>query len=335
MCNKYSISNHSGFNATFRTSRLTLGLFLPIEAYAGDTPTMKNQEQLAIQAEGLGFSTLWFRDVPLRVPAFGDVGQIYDPFVYLGWIGAKTHSIALATGALVLPLRHPLHTAKAAASIDKLTGGRFIFGVSSGDRPEEYPAFGVNMETRSDSFRENLKWIRSAWNEKYPQLESPEYGILTGAADPIPKPTTGTIPTMIVGGSQQSIHWTAKHADAWVMYPRPLNIQSQIIAAWRDAVSELYPGKSKPFAQSLYIDIVDEPDAAPKAIHLGFKSGRNHLINHLRQLEELGVNHVILNLKYSSRPAGEVIQEIGEFVIPLFINREDPDKSQEGLSNVE
>lgn len=179
---------------------------MPIEAYSGDTPMMQNQEALAVQAENLGFSTLWFRDVPLRVPTFGDVGQIYDPLVYMGWIGAKTRKIALATGALVLPLRHPLHTAKAAASIDLLTGGRFLFGAASGDRLEEFPAFGVDMETRGAAFRENLEWIHTAWDQDFPHLKSDQYGVLFGASDTIPKPENGKIPTLIVGGSQQDVN---------------------------------------------------------------------------------------------------------------------------------
>lgn len=102
------------------------------------------------------------------------------------------------------------------------------------------------------------------------------------------------------------------------MYPRPHNVQSQIIGAWRKALAKVSPEQDKPFAQSLYVDITDKPDDRPRPIHLGFRSGRNHMIDHLGKLEEMGVKHVILNLKYGSRPAGEVIQEIGEYVLPEF-----------------
>src|SRR5690349_25044424 len=121
---------------------------------------MRGQERLARHAQDLGFAALWFRDVPLRDPNFGDVGQVYDPWVYLGWIAAQTSAIALATGSIILPLRHPLHTAKAAASLDQLTGGRLVLGVASGDRPVEFPAFGVDFEQRDILFRENLRVIR-------------------------------------------------------------------------------------------------------------------------------------------------------------------------------
>ena len=112
----------------FAPSRLTLGVFFPIEAFAGDRPTMREQIPLARRAEELGFAALWFRDVPLRDPSFGDVGQVFDPWVYLGYVAGQTKDIALATGAIVLPLRHPLHTAKAAASVDQLSGGRLLLG---------------------------------------------------------------------------------------------------------------------------------------------------------------------------------------------------------------
>src|SRR4029079_1702567 len=115
---------------------------------------------------------LWTRDVPLRDPNFGDVGQIYDSWVWLGWIAAQTPTIALATGSIILPLRHPLHTAKAAASVDRLSGRRLVLGVASGDRPVEFPAFGVAFEKRDALFRENLRVLRQVLEEDFPELHS-------------------------------------------------------------------------------------------------------------------------------------------------------------------
>lgn len=125
--------DHIGFPSLFAPARLTLGVFFPIEAFQRDEPMMRDQERLARRDEELGFSALWFRDVPLRAPNFGDIGQIYDPWVYLGWIAAQTRTIPLATGSIILPLRHPLHTAKAAASVDRLSGGRLVLGVVLGN----------------------------------------------------------------------------------------------------------------------------------------------------------------------------------------------------------
>src|SRR5574339_21073 len=137
-----SVFNRSYYRI-FKPKHLTLGVIFAIEAYEGEIPKIERQVELAQRAEELEFSALWFRDVPLYDPSFGDVGQIYDPWVYLGYVARHTRRIALATGSIVLPLRHPLHVAKAAASIDQLSGGRLVLGVASGDRAIEFPAFGL------------------------------------------------------------------------------------------------------------------------------------------------------------------------------------------------
>ena len=93
----FPYQQHRSFRHTFKAGHLTLGLFFPIEAFQGDMPTMLHQAELAHRAEELGFSTLWFRDVPLRDPSFGDTGQVFDPWVYLGFIAARTSTIALMT----------------------------------------------------------------------------------------------------------------------------------------------------------------------------------------------------------------------------------------------
>jgi alkanesulfonate monooxygenase SsuD/methylene tetrahydromethanopterin reductase-like flavin-dependent oxidoreductase (luciferase family) len=98
------------------------------------------QLKLARRADELGFSAIWVRDVPLNSPAYPDSVGHSDPWVLLGALAASTRSIALATGAIVLPLRHPLHVAKAALSMDALSSGRFILGLGSGDRPSEFAA---------------------------------------------------------------------------------------------------------------------------------------------------------------------------------------------------
>jgi luciferase-type oxidoreductase len=112
--NATSIHDSAGFRRMFAPGRLSLGVFFPIESFERDEPTMRDQPRLARRAEELGFAALWTRDVPLRDPNFGDVGQVYDPWVWLGLIAAHTSTIALATGSIILPLRHPLHTATGA-----------------------------------------------------------------------------------------------------------------------------------------------------------------------------------------------------------------------------
>lgn len=265
------VEDNPGFRRMFAADRLTLGLFFPIEAFPRDQPTMRDQERLAARAQALDFAALWCRDVPLRDPSFGDVGQVYDPWVYLGWIAAITRHIALATGSIVLPLRHPLHVAKAAASVDQLSHGRLVLGVASGDRPVEFPAFGVDIEHRAALFREDFETIRRVLETEFPVLETSRT-MLRGAADLVPKPI-GRLPLLVTGNSGQPLPWIAAHADGWITYPRSLERQADTVARWRAHVQELAPGRFKPFAQSLYVDLDANPQLPPTPIHLGFKAG--------------------------------------------------------------
>lgn len=296
---------------------MTLGLFFPIEAFEGDIPRMQNQVLLARQAEDAGFAALWVRDVPLRDPSFGDVGQIFDPWVYLGYITGQTTKIALGTGAIVVPIRHPLHLAKAAASIDQLSGGRLLLGVATGDRPVEFPAFGVDADARGAKFREYLDVYRQALGQSFKPVTWSE-GVLSGA-DLVPKPLASEIPLLITGSSRQSVEWIATNSHGWITYPRRVDIQQRFVESWQEAVrTACGPEVFKPFSQSLFIDLLDDPVAIPQPIHLGFRLGRNALINLLKMHKAIGVNHIMLNLKYGRREARDVIAELAVHVLSHF-----------------
>jgi len=306
-----------GWQRVFQRGKLTLGIMFPIEAFERDQPTMHNQVVLAQFAEKSGFASLAFRDVPLKDPNFGDVGQIFDPWAYLGYMVAQTSEIALLTASIILPLRHPIHIAKAAASIDRLSNGRLLMGVATGDRVVEFPAFNVDFESRGAMFREEIELLKIYWSELFPQVSS-SFGDLQ-AADVIPKPIASHVPLLVTGHSQQDLAWIARNADGWMSYPRNIEAQAQVVARWRDSVEAELPGQYKPFTQSYFIDLADSPNEAATPIHLGHRLGRNALLMHLRASKRIGVDHLIFNLKYGKRAADEVLQELAEFVLPEFM----------------
>jgi luciferase-type oxidoreductase len=306
--------DNPGYAQVFQRGRLTLGLMFPIEAYAGDAPTMARQVELARFAEEHGFAALWMRDVPLRDPSFGDVGQVFDTFVYLGYIAAHTRRIALGTASVILPHRHPLHTAKAVASVDQLSGGRLILGIASGDRAVEFPAFGLDITHRAEKFREHLQAMREALTREYPTL-SGSFGTLRGA-DVVPKPVARDVPVLVTGRSGQDLEWIAAHAHGWLSYPRPPAHQHAQVEAWRAAQRAVRGDADLPFAQSLYIDYVPDPAHPLVPIHLGYRLGRDGLLLLLGRLRAVGVAHVMLNLKYGSRPAADVVHELARDVLP-------------------
>lgn len=306
-----------GFGSMFAQEKLTVGVYFPIESFVGPEPAMRGQIEMARQAEHLGFAALWARDVPLNDPNFGDLGQIYEPFVWLATIAAHTSTIALATGAIILPLHHPIDVAKAMASLDHLSDGRFVFGVASGDRPVEYPAYGRDAALRGELFRDAFDYTEALLKERFPVHASTNYGRLAGGGDLVPKPHSPRLPLLVTGQSQQSLDWIAQRSDGWVTYPRDVIRQAQVALNWRQALDRAGTG-FKPIAQSLYLDLAEDPDAPASPIHLGFRLGRRRLADLFDNLRSIGVNHVSLNMKFSRRPVGDVLDEIGREIVPHF-----------------
>ncbi|WP_139958010.1 LLM class oxidoreductase [Flavicella sediminum] len=308
---------NKGYNTVFEKNELSIGVVVPIEKYtSGPVPTMIGHLNRVKQVEELGFKALWIRDVPFNVPSFGDAGQTFDPFTYLGYLAGQTSKIALGVSSIALPLHHPVHVAKSAATIDQLSGGRLIMGVASGDRFEEYPGMGISYEKRGQSFRDAFTYIRQAQSD-FPVLENNMHGELNGRIDVLPKATGNKIPMMLTGFSQQSMEWNAANGDGWMYYPRNLGEQQQTIKQWRDLipVSQEF---DKPFLQPLYIDLQEKDDFRPQPIHLGFKTGVNHLIRYLQHLQEIGVNHVSLNLRLNTMNMDKTLELLAAKVLPRF-----------------
>ncbi|WP_444944257.1 LLM class oxidoreductase [Microbulbifer sp. ZKSA006] len=303
---------NNGYNAIFKADQLSIGLVAPIENYSMNTaPTLLNHIERVQLAERLGFGAIWLRDVPFNVPSFGDAGQIFDPFVYLGLLAGKTTKIALGVASIILPLRHPAHTAKAAASVDQLCGGRLILGIASGDRPEEYPAMNISYSERGQRFRESYQYIRHL-AESHPQFQN-AFGAVCGDLDMLPKPTEAHLPLLITGSSQQSPDWLANNGDGWITFPQPAAIQEHFISHLRNNASE-----SKPVMEPLYIDITHDPDALPQPIHLGYRLGINQLYEYLKSREEIGVNHIALNLRFNKENIEETLRKISDIILPHF-----------------
>lgn len=300
-------------------NKLGVGILFPIEAYEGAIPKMENQVKLAQLAQVNGFDTLWVRDVPLYDPDFRDMGQIFDPWVYMSHIASLTQNIKIGAASMVLPLRHPIHFAKAAASLDVLFPNRLHLGVASGDRVLEYPAFNKPYEFRSTNFMRQVEVIREFWRTDFPTYNN-DFGKLSGEADVLPKPNRGNIPMYITGHAGGiNIDWIAQNGDGWIYYPREFSYTKNILKNWHETL-DMYQLPKKPYIQPLYLDLVENPDAEPQVMELGFRLGRNYMIDLLLSLKELGVNHTIFVPKFCTRPMEEILEEIGKEVIP-HVNR--------------
>ncbi|UXU90544.1 LLM class oxidoreductase [Burkholderia sp. S-53] len=299
----------------FSAGQLSIGLTLPLLRSGNIVADFNEQLELAALADTLGFRALWIRDVPLNSADYPDPVGHLDPWVLLGALASRTREIALASGAIVLPLRHPLHIAKGALSVATLSGGRFILGLGSGDRPPEYAAFGVDAETRRDRYRKHWEVVAAALGVPSRVLpdeappDAPEFTLLPRGDD--------AVPMLAVGSGGQSVDWIARHAIGWMTYHRDPDTQRARYSMWRAAVDRLASPAFRAFGVSMRLDLAAHPDAPATALSLGYATGRRALIDILQDMRTAGTHHVTLN-PGSDRPVREVIEELAEHALPVF-----------------
>jgi len=197
----------------FRDGHLSLGLVLPAREQDGSTIDFARQLDIGAAADRLGFGALWVGDVPLNGPWYPEAFGHLDPFAILAALAVRTERIALGTAAAVLPMRHPLHLAKSARSIAMLSRDRFVLGLGSGDREEEFAAFGRAFEDRRNLFREG--WTRLQAALEIPSRVIPDSGASADIDYELWPVSDSPIPMIAIGSGGQTLEWIARNAEGW------------------------------------------------------------------------------------------------------------------------
>lgn len=296
---------------------VTLGLMSPGPLKPGTMADVDSWLGLADRADQLGFGALWARDVPLMIPQ-GTESQgssLDDPFLWLAALAGATSRVALGTAAAVLPLREPLHLAKSALTLDRVSHGRFVLGLGSGDRPEEFAPFAQSMERRGETFRQRWDLVRSALQPD-PEMR----GLVraaTGGFD-VMSPPARQIPMLAVGSARQTLQWIAAHAEGWATYHRDKANQAGRLELWRQAVQQKAgEGSKRLLIQSTHLQLLEDELAPAQPIELGLRGGSRAFVNYLVESKQLGVDHVIVILMPTPRPVDDLVQQLGEEVIPF------------------
>jgi probable F420-dependent oxidoreductase len=180
-------------------------------------------------------------------PGGGELPDVYyktlDPFVTLAAAAAVTSEIELFTGIALLIQRDPITTAKETASIDLISGGRFVFGVGAGWNLEEMRNHGTDPKTRGTLLDERIEAIRALWTTepaeyhgKYVDFE-PSYSR--------PKPVQKPHPPIYIGGdSDATVKRVIRHDAGWISNPLPPEHLAKRIGQMRDGA-----GRDVPLAQ--------------------------------------------------------------------------------------
>jgi probable F420-dependent oxidoreductase len=225
--------------------------------------------ELAIAAEARGFESLWASEHS-HLPVTGDIedeelpkvqADAMDPFLTLMAAAMSTKTLRLGTGICLVNQRDPIQTAKLVASIDQLSGGRFLFGIGNGWHEEEMRNHGTAFATRHQLVQERVEAMRAMWT----QARAEYHGAFVNFGPMIanPKPVQKPHPPVIVGGAypyaaRRAVHygdgWYAltgtKYGDEFAFIPK---FQDMLANAGRDRSSCpiticLYPEELDAFA---------------------------------------------------------------------------------------
>jgi probable F420-dependent oxidoreductase len=185
--------------------------------------------ELATALEERGFESLFVPEhthIPTSrkspFPGGGELPKRYahthDPFVCLAFAAAATKKLRLGTGICLIPERDPIVTAKAVASLDQLSGGRFEFGIGGGWNIEEMENHGARYNTRFKLMRERILAMKALWTQDAAEYhgEMVDFGPVWS----YPKPAQKPYPPILLGGeTDYTLRRVVEYCDGW--FPRP------------------------------------------------------------------------------------------------------------------
>ncbi len=182
--------------------------------------TRRGVVEFARAAEAAGFDGIGFTDHPAPTHRWLAAGghDALDPFAALAFCAAVTERLLLIPNVVVLPYRNPLLVAKSVATVDALSGGRFVLAVGTGYLKGEYRALGVDFDERNDVFDEAIEVMRGVWTTDDFRYEGRNFTAHGQTANPKP---SSRIPIWIGGNSRLSRRRAAAVGDGWVPFPAP------------------------------------------------------------------------------------------------------------------
>jgi probable F420-dependent oxidoreductase len=196
--------------------------------------------EMSRAAESAGFDAVFVTEHPFPEKAWMDTGghHALDPFVALSFAAAATTSLRLQTHLCVLPYRNPFLTAKAAASLDVLSGGRVILGAGTGYLEAEFAALGVDFAERNDLTDEAIVAMKAAWSGEPLSLTGRHFEATDNFA--LPRPAQDPHPPIWIGGnSKRAIRRAVELADGWAPMPNPAQTAARRHSAAMETLEDL------------------------------------------------------------------------------------------------
>jgi probable F420-dependent oxidoreductase len=199
--------------------------------------------KVAAAAEAAGFHGLGFTDHPAPTQRWLETGghDALDPFVAMGFAAARTTTLRLIPNIVVLPYRNPFVVAKAGATLDLLSNGRFTLAIGVGYLKREFTALGVDFDERNDLVDEALDVIRAVWTTDDVTYEGRHFTARGITAHP--RPVSLPHPPIWVGGNTgKARQRVVTHGDGWCPFPAPAGLAKTAGTAEMDTLERLGEG---------------------------------------------------------------------------------------------
>ncbi|HEY3067488.1 MAG TPA: TIGR03619 family F420-dependent LLM class oxidoreductase [Methylomirabilota bacterium] len=279
---------------------MNYGVVLPIWQL-----TIAEAESLALHAEELGLDGVFVPDHILAKPAttqhYG--GHWPDPFSLLAYLAGRTRRIRVGASVIVLPYRNALVTAKAAATVDQASGGRFIFGVGVGWDEAEFIDLRLPFRERGRLSDDYLRAIKAAWAADVPQYQG-DHVSFAGATFS-PRPAQRPHPPIWVGGSPGTISAPAVRrcallGDAWHPLALGLDEIEKGFAMLRDLAAR---GGRKEKLGLAPRNLLDLADAAKGDGRAAFQGSVAEIASDIRRVRTLGAEWMTFDLPRTGVPA--------------------------------
>ena len=204
--------------------------------------------ELAVAAEERGFESIWFPEhshIPLSrqspFPGGGDLPKQYydcmDPLVGLASAASVTKSLKLCTGICLIIQRDPFQLAKEIATLDRISGGRVVFGIGGGWNAEEMADHGTDFKTRFQLMRERVAALKAIWTQEKAEYHGEFVDFEPMATEP--KPAQKPHPPIIVGGGfPHAAKRAIEYGDGWMPIDgRGLNVL-EVLPRFREMAAE-------------------------------------------------------------------------------------------------
>src|ERR1700756_569459 len=230
--------------------------------------------ELAVALEERGYDSIWAPEhshIPLSrktpFPGGGDLPKQYadamDPFVVLTAAGCATKTIKLGTGVLLVQQRDTIQTAKLVASIDQVSGGRFLFGIGGGWNQDEMENHGTVYATRFKRMRESIEAMKEIWTKPTAEYhgEFVNFGPMIARPKPVQKPH----PPIHVGGAfPYGARRAIRYGDGWI----PGGDIREVLPKFREMAQDA--GRDPASIEITSFALGEDPDRVKRLAEMGF-----------------------------------------------------------------